>query len=94
MEDPHEKLKKELKEKNDRLKEVLKEAEEHQVKTDEKMDKQIDNTPVLAIFVTGWLITIMILMLIDPELTKNEFFALWLVTSTIIGLLRHIFKQS
>ena len=60
-----------------------------------KMDKQIDNTPpVLAIFVTGWLITIMILMLIDPELTKNEFFALWLVTSTIIGLLRHIFKKS
>lgn len=58
------------------------------------MDKQIDNTPVLAIFVTGWLITIMILMLIDPELTKNEFFALWLVTSTIIGLLRHIFKKS
>lgn len=59
-----------------------------------KTDKQIDNTPVLAIFVTGWLITIMILMLIDPELTKNEFFALWLVTSTIIGLLRHIFRQS
>lgn len=58
------------------------------------MDKQINNTPVLAIFVTGWLITIMILMLIDPELTKNEFFALWLITSTIIGLLRHIFKQS
>ena len=61
---------------------------------DIKTDKQIDNTPVLAIFVTGWLITIMILMLIDPELTKNEFFALWLVTSTIIGLLRHIFKKS
>ena len=61
---------------------------------DLKMDKQINNTPVLAIFVTGWLITIMILMLIDPELTKNEFFALWLVTSTIIGLLRHIFKKS
>ena len=61
---------------------------------DLKMDKQINNTPVLAIFVTGWLITIMILMLIDPELTKNEFFALWLITSTIIGLLRHIFKQS
>ena len=61
---------------------------------DLKMDKQINNTPVLAIFVTGWLITIMILMLIDPELTKNEFFALWLVTSTIIGLLRHIFRQS
>ena len=59
-----------------------------------KTDKQIDNTPVLAIFVTGWLIAIMILMLIDPELTKNEFFALWLVTSTIIGLLRHIFKKS
>ena len=58
------------------------------------MDKQIDNTPVLAIIITGWLITIMILMLIDPELTKNEFFALWLITSTIIGLLRHIFKQS
>lgn len=58
------------------------------------MDKQKDNTPVLAIIVTGWLITIMILMLIDPELTRNEFFALWLITSTITGLLRHIFKQS
>ena len=58
------------------------------------MDKQKDNTPVLAIIVTGWLITMMILMLIDPELTRNEFFALWLITSTIIGLLRHIFKQS
>lgn len=58
------------------------------------MDKQIDNTPVLAIIVTGWLIAIMILMLIDPELTRNEFFALWLITSTIMGLLRHIFKQS
>ena len=58
------------------------------------MDKQIDNTPVLAIIVTGWLITMMILMLIDPELTRNEFFALWLITSTITGLLRHIFKQS
>ena len=61
------------------------------------MDKQIDNTPVLAIIVIGWLITMMILMLIDPELTRftrNEFFALWLITSTIIGLLRHIFKQS
>ena len=58
------------------------------------MDKQIDNTPVLAIIITGWLITIMILMLIDPELTKNEFFVLWLIISTIIGLLRHIFKQS
>ena len=58
------------------------------------MDKQIDNTPVLAITITGWLITIMILMLIDPELTKNEFFVLWLIISTIIGLLRHIFKQS
>ena len=60
---------------------------------DLKTDKQIDDTPV-AIIVIGWLITIMISMLIDPELTKNEFFALWLVTSTIIGLLRHIFKQS
>ena len=58
------------------------------------MDKQIDNTPVLAIIITGWLITIMILMLIDPELTKNEFFVLWLIISTILGLLRHIFKQS
>ena len=58
------------------------------------MDKQIDNTPVLAIIITGWLITIMILMLIDPELTKNEFFVLWLIISTIMGLLRHIFKQS
>ena len=58
------------------------------------MDKQIDNTPVLAITITGWLITIMILMLIDPELTKNEFFVLWLIISTIMGLLRHIFKQS
>ena len=58
------------------------------------MDKQIDNTPVLAIIITGWLITSMILMLIDPELTKNEFFVLWLIISTIIGLLRHIFKQS
>ena len=58
------------------------------------MDKQIYNAPSLAILFTGWLITIMILMLIDPELTKNEFFALWLIISTIIGLLRHIFKQS
>ena len=58
------------------------------------MDKQIDNTRVSAIIITGWLITIMILMLIDSELTINEFFALWLITSTIIGLLRHIFKQS
>ena len=60
---------------------------------DLKTDKQIDDTPV-AIIVIGWLITIIILMLIDPELTRNEFFALWLITSTIIGLLRHIFKQS
>ena len=60
---------------------------------DLKTDKQIDDTPV-AIIVIGWLITIMISMLIDPELTRNEFFALWLITSTIIGLLRHIFKQS
>lgn len=58
------------------------------------MDKQIDNTPALSIFVTGWLITILILLFVDPELTRNEFFALWLITSTIIGLLRHIFKQS
>ena len=62
------------------------------------MDKKIDNnTPVLAIIFTGWLITTMILMLIDPELTRftrNDFYALWLVASTIIGLLRHIFKQS
>ena len=58
------------------------------------MDKQIDNTRVSAIIITGWLITIMILMLIDSELTINEFFALWLITSTIMGLLRHIFKQS
>ena len=58
------------------------------------MDKQIDNAPSLAVIFTGWLITIIILMLIDPELTKNEFFALWLIISTIIGLLRHIFKQS
>ena len=62
------------------------------------MDKKIDNnTPLLAIIFTGWLITTMILMLIDPELTRftrNEFYALWLVTSTIIGLLRHIFKRS
>lgn len=61
---------------------------------DLKTDKQIDNTPVLAIIVIGWLITMMILMLIDPELTRNEFYALWLITSTITGLLRHIFKQS
>lgn len=60
---------------------------------DLKKDKQIDDTPV-AIIVIGWLITIMISMLIDPELTRNEFFALWLITSTIMGLLRHIFKQS
>ena len=58
------------------------------------MNKQIDDVPLLAIIVTGWLITIMIFMLIDPELTRNEFYVLWLVTSTIIGLLRHIFKQS
>ena len=58
------------------------------------MDKQIDNTPVLAIIITGWLITMMILMLIDPELTRNEFYVLWLITSTITGLLRYIFKQS
>lgn len=59
------------------------------------MDKKIDNnTPVLAIIVTGWLITVMIFMLIDPELTRNEFYVLWLATSTIIGLLRHIFKRS
>ena len=62
------------------------------------MDKKIDNnTPLLAIIFTGWLITTMILMLIDPELTRftrNEFYALWLITSTITGLLRHIFKQS
>lgn len=58
------------------------------------MDKQIDNTPALSIFVTGWLITILILLFVDPELTKNEFFVLWLIISTIIGLLRHIFKQS
>ena len=58
------------------------------------MNKQIDDVPLLAIIVTGWLITIMILMLIDPELTKNEFFVLWLIISTIMGLLRHIFKQS
>lgn len=58
------------------------------------MDKQTDNVPVLAIFITGWLITILILLFVDPDLTKNEFFALWLITSTIIGLLRHIFKQS
>ena len=62
------------------------------------MDKKIDNnTPLLAIIFTGWLITTMILMLIDPELTRitrNEFYALWLATSTIIGLLRHIFKRS
>ena len=57
------------------------------------MNKQIDDVPLLAIFVTGWLIT-MIFMLIDPELTRNEFYVLWLVTSTIIGLLRHIFKRS
>ena len=49
------------------------------------MDKQIDNTPVLAIIVTGWLITIIILMLIDPELTKNEFFVLCLIISTIMA---------
>ena len=58
------------------------------------MNKQIDDVPLLAIFVTGWLITIMIFMLIDPELTRNEFYVLWLATSTIIGLLRHIFKRS
>ena len=58
------------------------------------MDKQIDNAPSLAIIFTGWLITILILLFVDPELTKNEFFALWLITSTIIGLLQHIFKQS
>ena len=61
------------------------------------MDKQIDNAPSLAIIFTGWLITTMILMLIDPELTRftrNGFYALWLVASTIIGLLRHIFKRS
>ena len=57
------------------------------------MDKQIDNAPSLAIIFTGWLITI-ILMLIDPDLTKNEFWFMWLAMSTIIGLLRHIFKQS
>ena len=62
------------------------------------MDKQTDKQyPLLAIIFTGWLITTMILMLIDPELTRitrNEFYALWLITSTITGLLRHIFKQS
>ena len=62
------------------------------------MDKQTDKQyPLLAIIFTGWLITTMILMLIDPELTRitrNEFYALWLITSTIMGLLRHIFKQS
>ena len=58
------------------------------------MDKQTDNTPSLAIIVTGWLITILILLFVDPELTKNEFFVLWLIISTIMGLLRHIFKQS
>ena len=61
---------------------------------DLKTDKQIDNAPSLAIIFTGWLITILILLFVDPELTRNEFFALWLITSTIIGLLRHIFKQS
>ena len=58
------------------------------------MNKQIDDVPLLAIIVTGCLITIMIFMLIDPELTRNEFYVLWLATSTIIGLLRHIFKRS
>lgn len=58
------------------------------------MDKQIDNTPVLAIIITGWLITILILLFVDHDLTKNEFWFMWLATSTIIGLLRHIFKQS
>lgn len=91
MEDLHEKLKKELEEE---------ELKEHQAKLDGidrkdiKMDKQIDNAPSLAIIFTGWLITIIILLLIEPELTRNEFFALWLITSTIMGLLRHIFKQS
>ena len=37
------------------------------------MDKQIDNTPALSIIVTGWLITILILLFVDPELTRNEF---------------------
>ena len=62
------------------------------------MDKQTDKQyPLFAIIFIGWLITTMILMLIDPELTRftrNDFYALWLITSTIIGLLRHIFKQS
>ena len=59
------------------------------------MDKQTDKQyPLLAIIFTGWLITTMIFILIDPELTGNEFYALWLITSTITGLLRHIFKQS
>lgn len=58
------------------------------------MDKQINNTPLFAIITVGWLITTMIFMLIDPELTGKEFYTLWLITSTIIGLLRHIFKQS
>ena len=58
------------------------------------MDKQIDNAPSLAIIFTGWLITILILLFVDPELTRNEFFVLWLIISTIMGLLRHIFKQS
>ena len=58
------------------------------------MDKQTDNAPSLAIIFTGWLITILILLFVDPELTRNEFFVLWLIISTIMGLLRHIFKQS
>ena len=53
------------------------------------MDKQTDKQhPLLAIIFTGWLIT-MILMSINPELTgltRNEFYALWLITSTIISL--------
>lgn len=58
------------------------------------MDKQLDNIPEIIIMIL--MLIVIILMLIDPELTRNEFefFALWLATSTIIGLLRHIFKQS
>ena len=59
-------------------KELEEELKEHQAK--------LDGIDRIGSIITGWLITIMILMLIDPELTKNEFFVLCLIISTIMGL--------
>ena len=89
MEDSHEELKKELKEKNDKLKEVLKEAEEHQVKTD-KIDRI--GSIIVSIIYAGGMVPLIAMFSRDVT-TRSYGIYLWMASCLFIACIANIFDK-